>query len=383
MAKIYKFRFANSWFDSPMATWRTLTGTLNVSNLWCPFLAVVDEIACHVSDLRLATARVARRHHNLHLAERLLIDEVCSNVNAPEDGATSVTSARAALTRVYATNSVVERTKLLRIEREVSKLMHARGQHRDAIETLSTSVVNEARLVVESQTSKVAAGVCRQLNTRSLLLLVQWLQLDHKNLATLASQVKVVAGDYAVEVTEVARNLKLLLDMERSGALASKGLVPCDSSDSDEGTFLKRPLVVVSKVFKVKTWCSVIFNHRKRGVWTWENDDGISILPHTVPLLLFHRAGGTTIRSIYCFEMYRQLDHHQYAHLLCVFITLWTYETTPKWPYLWNTNYTILFSDVAAQISLQSWCLSAATLLAAAVVPNVSVIIRYNTENLK
>ena len=28
MAKIYKFRFANSWFDSPMATWRTLTGTL-------------------------------------------------------------------------------------------------------------------------------------------------------------------------------------------------------------------------------------------------------------------------------------------------------------------------------------------------------------------
>ena len=28
LAKIYKFRFANSWFDSPMATWRTLTGTL-------------------------------------------------------------------------------------------------------------------------------------------------------------------------------------------------------------------------------------------------------------------------------------------------------------------------------------------------------------------
>ena len=28
LAKIHKFRFANSWFDSPMATWRTLTGTL-------------------------------------------------------------------------------------------------------------------------------------------------------------------------------------------------------------------------------------------------------------------------------------------------------------------------------------------------------------------
>ena len=28
LAKIYKFRLANSWFDSPMATWRTLTGTL-------------------------------------------------------------------------------------------------------------------------------------------------------------------------------------------------------------------------------------------------------------------------------------------------------------------------------------------------------------------
>ena len=112
--------------------------------------------------------------------------------------------------------------------------MHARGQHRDAIETLSTSVVNEARLVVESETSKAAAGVCRQLNTRSLLLLVQWLQLDHKNLSTLASQVKVVAGD--VEVAEVARNLKLLLEMERSGALVCKGPVPCDSA---EGTFMR------------------------------------------------------------------------------------------------------------------------------------------------
>ena len=30
LAKIYKFRFANSWFDSPMATWRTLTGTLAI-----------------------------------------------------------------------------------------------------------------------------------------------------------------------------------------------------------------------------------------------------------------------------------------------------------------------------------------------------------------
>ena len=28
LAKIHKFRFANYWFDSPMATWRTLTGTL-------------------------------------------------------------------------------------------------------------------------------------------------------------------------------------------------------------------------------------------------------------------------------------------------------------------------------------------------------------------
>ena len=119
--------------------------------------------------------------------------------------------------------------------------MHARGQHRDAIETLSTSVVNEARLVVETSTSNAAAGVCRQLNTRSLLLLVQWLQLDHKNIATLASQVKVVAGDDEVGVTEVARNLKVLLEMERSGALVCKGLGLCDSSDSDEGTFMRQP----------------------------------------------------------------------------------------------------------------------------------------------
>ena len=30
LAKIHIFRFANSWFDSPMATWRTLTGTLHI-----------------------------------------------------------------------------------------------------------------------------------------------------------------------------------------------------------------------------------------------------------------------------------------------------------------------------------------------------------------
>ena len=37
LAKIYKFRFANSWFDSPMATWRTLTGTLPLV-IFCNFL---------------------------------------------------------------------------------------------------------------------------------------------------------------------------------------------------------------------------------------------------------------------------------------------------------------------------------------------------------
>ena len=42
LAKIYKFRFANSWFDSPMATWRTLTGTLIlycIVCVWCPAIA--------------------------------------------------------------------------------------------------------------------------------------------------------------------------------------------------------------------------------------------------------------------------------------------------------------------------------------------------------
>ena len=186
---------------------------------------MVDEIGRHISDLRLATVRIARRQHNLHLAEKLLIEEVCSTVSAQseDEGATGITSARSALSRIYTSNSAIERVKLLRIEREVAKLLHARGQHRDAIETLSTSIVNEATGL--SAGAKDTVAVCQQLNTRSLLSLVQWLQLDHKNLSALASQLKVIGQGDEVGVTAVARNVKLLLELEEAGARSQKGLV--------------------------------------------------------------------------------------------------------------------------------------------------------------
>ena len=186
---------------------------------------MVDEIGRHISDLRLATVRIARRQHNLHLAEKLLVEEVCSTVSAQseDEGATCITSARSALSRIYTSNSAIERVKLLRIEREVAKLLHARGQHRDAIETLSTSIVNEATGL--SAGVKDTVAVCQQLNTRSLLSLVQWLQLDHKNLSALASQLKVIGQGDEVGVTAVARNVKLLLELEETGARSQKGLV--------------------------------------------------------------------------------------------------------------------------------------------------------------
>lgn len=155
------------------------------------------------------------------------------SAQSEDEGSTSITSVCAALSRVYTSNSAIERMKLLRIEREVAKLLHARGQHRDAIETLSTSIVNEANGV--TGTSKETVALCQELNTRSLLSLIQWLQVDHKNLSVLASQLKVIGQGDEVGVTAVARNLKLLLEMEESGAQAQKGLVLQDA-DSEHGT---------------------------------------------------------------------------------------------------------------------------------------------------
>lgn len=58
-------------------------------------------------------------------------------------------------------------------------------------------------------------GQCRELCARSLLTLVKWLQLDHKTLASISSQLKSppAIGETTTLGTCV-RNIRLLLEME-------------------------------------------------------------------------------------------------------------------------------------------------------------------------
>lgn len=81
---------------------------------------------------------------------------------------------------------------LLKIERNGAKLLKSMGQSADAIEVLAGST---CRFLDQDATGsfsmpKALRSVCCDLNARSLVSLVQWLQVDYKNLGRVVGQMK-------------------------------------------------------------------------------------------------------------------------------------------------------------------------------------------------
>ena len=87
--------------------------------------------------------------------------------------------------------------------------------------------------------SQASHQEARELVSRSVVGLVQWLQLDHKNLSSLTSQLRLVGQGDESGTTRTARSLKTLLDVERAAKAASQDM---------EGNGLN---IRLSRVFKM------------------------------------------------------------------------------------------------------------------------------------
>ena len=183
-----------------------------------------------ISCLKLATARLARKLQNYRLAENLLIDEVYNslNVQSENEHQDQLESISDALTKLYTCNGTMDQIKLIRIEREGAKLLHSKGQPRDAIDTLVHSIYGHAEInamanPISAQSKDVLARTS-DYNARSLLTAVQWLQQDHKHLSVLASQMQGGQGDEG-NTAAVTHNLKMLLELEYTCRVNGKGIV--------------------------------------------------------------------------------------------------------------------------------------------------------------
>lgn len=103
------------------------------------------------------------------------------------------------------------------IEREGAKLLYSKNLAHDAIETLCTSIVSAfdaMKAPASSSLSKSALATAAELNARSLVTLVKWLQTDTKYAAQVASQLRQIRQDEEVDVLMIARKLKILTDLE-------------------------------------------------------------------------------------------------------------------------------------------------------------------------
>ena len=111
------------------------------------------------------------------------MDVACVLVCSTPDEMDFYDSVEAALTALRTHGSAhVAAFKRIKIERECAKLLHNRNLPRDAIENLMTSCVQFADVSMSN-------GCVSDLNARSIVSLVTWLQPDSKLLASLASQV--------------------------------------------------------------------------------------------------------------------------------------------------------------------------------------------------
>ncbi|XP_064619648.1 serine/threonine-protein kinase SMG1-like isoform X2 [Lineus longissimus] len=177
------------------------------------------DFASSLKRLRLAMVRLVRKQKNFDLAERLLIKEMQANTTA-KNGLVNEPLLKA-LNNLQDSQSSLGHLELLKIEREASKLLLAVSQPGDAQEMMSKSAVHFA----STEPKPYEAYLVGDLNARSLLTLVKWLQADHKALSMYVSQYKMIGRGDESSVGQMARNLKALMDLEAAGAERRQGII--------------------------------------------------------------------------------------------------------------------------------------------------------------
>jgi len=127
---------------------------------------------------------------------------------------------------VFADNDDAGRFRRLRVEREAAKLLFGRGQSRDAVETIVSSISRAVRLKpvnTDSKTKSLSPNMT-ELTSRSLLTLVKWLQADSKHSNQLAGQLQLKDFREEDSVPPVVGGLRLLTTLEVTRAQDGDGI---------------------------------------------------------------------------------------------------------------------------------------------------------------
>ncbi|CAC5378702.1 unnamed protein product [Mytilus coruscus] len=180
--------------------------------------------------LQLGISNLARKQENYVLAEKLLLQQI----NLLSDGGSEngrqlkQDAILPALTRLRGSNSSINQLDVLRVERTAAKLLQATGQLKDGIDIISNSIVGHVCSDLQKDVKdKSLLLQCNELSARSLLTIVKWLQIDHKNLSSLTSQLR-IEGDSSV----LSHNIQLLLEVETRGSRKKLGIV-LEDADHD------------------------------------------------------------------------------------------------------------------------------------------------------
>ena len=189
------------------------------------------DISVQVSKLRMETSRLGRKQCNYNLSEKYFLDEVAYCLSVERENVDFISGA---LAKLRVSNGQVDQLKLLELEREGNKLLHSQSQLKEAMEGMTASAVLHTQMNLNTMdmypTGSTQSRLTDQLTARTLLTLAQWLQQDHKGLAVMASQLRMIGQGDQASHTETVNNMRVLMEIEKSGVSQGKGVVLEDNT---------------------------------------------------------------------------------------------------------------------------------------------------------
>ena len=158
----------------------------NVYNFMHPDKPV--DLSNHLSTCRLMAVRHSRRHGNYNLCKKLLLDQMevisASSVSREAEGSISTSDILNSLTNINGLDlfnypQIIQ--SKMQIERQSAKLLHEQGETSNAIKTFCSSISYSMEFMrsVTGTPQKILSSLC-EMNARSLVTLVSWLQTDNK-----------------------------------------------------------------------------------------------------------------------------------------------------------------------------------------------------------
>ncbi|XP_071818149.1 serine/threonine-protein kinase SMG1-like isoform X2 [Apostichopus japonicus] len=181
------------------------------------------EIAVHLTELHLAVASLARKLGNLKLADNYLSSEVMWMTNGPSRFKLDRSSPQKPLVTVMEEGTTKDLSTLVsfRLERECCKLFHSSNQKPQAWEQMASIILKYTTLSNPAiPTGADYLRIC-ELNSRSLCGLVKWLTVDYRSAVPYLKQAR---GTDLGDMSNLAKSLFMLLEMEQNGSLQGLGL---------------------------------------------------------------------------------------------------------------------------------------------------------------